>query len=347
MNLWKRYLVQFLCSLAAVAFAPMAHADDLSEAQKHLDAGLAYYDDPSGPRYEEAYREFHAAYAINPSYKLLANIGTCALYLERDEEAIVAYEKYLKQAKPGDIPAKKRTLMQSDINTLRASLVKLKVEATPETLTLIDERFPSKGPAIVNRYEVTEGNISLGIHPGAHRVTAHLEGYEDQRWEFDASPASAHSHRFELVEVRPKTENPDKVQPPPPPPSRPQVDDARPKSRTTPASVYVGLAATAVFAGAATVTGLMAISSRDDFIKRNDGTQVSSARDARDEMRRNMLMSDLSLGAALLSAGITTYLYVTRPYTTPAKDFRPADVATRIVPALGGRLVGVSLRSKF
>ena len=56
--------------------------------------------DPKAPRYEDAYREFKAAYAASPSYKILGNLGLCAMKIERDAEAIDAYEKYLKEAGP-------------------------------------------------------------------------------------------------------------------------------------------------------------------------------------------------------------------------------------------------------
>src|SRR5579885_3303968 len=81
--------------------APRARADVpiTEEARTHFAAGVALLQDPKAPRYEEAYREFKAAYAASPSYKILGNLGLCAMKLERDEEAIVAYEKYLKEGK--------------------------------------------------------------------------------------------------------------------------------------------------------------------------------------------------------------------------------------------------------
>ncbi|MGC4068579.1 MAG: hypothetical protein QM784_28800 [Polyangiaceae bacterium] len=82
-----------------------------AKAREHFKAGVAYIDDPSGPKYEEAYREFKRAYAESPTYKILTNIGLCALNLERDGEAIEAYEGFLAQAKTDDIPKDKRDLV--------------------------------------------------------------------------------------------------------------------------------------------------------------------------------------------------------------------------------------------
>src|SRR6266481_4578482 len=73
-------------TLAAPAFA--ADPPVTPEARTHFAAGVNLLRDPDGARYEEAYREFKAAYAASPSYKILGNLGLCAMKLERDGEAI-------------------------------------------------------------------------------------------------------------------------------------------------------------------------------------------------------------------------------------------------------------------
>src|SRR5262245_25772706 len=90
-----------LAAAAASTAAPSARADDVTiteEARTHFAAGVALLQDPKAPRYEEAYREFKAAYSSAPSYKILGNLGLCAMKIERDGEAIEAYSKYLEQA---------------------------------------------------------------------------------------------------------------------------------------------------------------------------------------------------------------------------------------------------------
>jgi hypothetical protein len=50
------------------------------EARAHFKIGVEYLNDPGGPRYEDALREFSTAHAIAPSsWKTLNNIGLCAL----------------------------------------------------------------------------------------------------------------------------------------------------------------------------------------------------------------------------------------------------------------------------
>lgn len=59
---------------ASMAFAQNVTVTD--NARKHFQSGLAYLEEPTGARYEDAYLEFHTAYADSPSYKILNNIGS-------------------------------------------------------------------------------------------------------------------------------------------------------------------------------------------------------------------------------------------------------------------------------
>ena len=180
---FSNLLATCFCLLGLFVVTTSFAADNVvitAKAREHFKAGVAYIEDPTGPKYEEAYREFHLAYAESPTYKILTNVGLCSLNLERDGEAIDAYTKFLASAKPEDIPKDKRTLMERDIAMLKASLVRITVTASPATLVLSDERLPTKGSSVTNRYELSDGNLALGIHPGHHRITASADGYEPQ-----------------------------------------------------------------------------------------------------------------------------------------------------------------------
>jgi len=73
--------------VSVVVLAPSARAEGevviTEEARTHFAAGVALLQDPKAPRYEEAYREFKTAYAASPSYKILGNLGLCAMKIER------------------------------------------------------------------------------------------------------------------------------------------------------------------------------------------------------------------------------------------------------------------------
>lgn len=341
------FILQLLVVMGILASTSVSLAKPPPQAQEHLEAGLAYFDDPAGPRYEEAYREFHAAYEAYPSYRLLANIGTCALFLERDEEAIKAYEGYLAKATQSDIPAKKRALMEKDIKTLKASLVRLSISVSPPRVTLIDERFATSGKSVVNRYEITDGTLNLGIHPGDHRITAHREGYEDQSWEIEAKPASSHSHEFKLAEretaptrssARDRVERPEHLG------DDPEKSAPIVKHRPTPTSVYVGLGVTGLLAVGTGVAGVLTLSKRSDYIDANDGAHVSEASALRDDLNTYLLVTAIAGGATVLAGGITTYLYATRPSVDVTRD-RNSNL--RLVPVVSTDRAGVSLSGQF
>lgn len=202
MNRWARSVSVAACvSAGAALFASPVFAADVQitdAARTHFNAGVNFMQDPAGAQYEEAYREFKAAYAASPSWKILGNLGLCAMKLERDSEAIAAFETYLKEG--GDqIDPSERDQMQKDTQTLKTGLVMVTVGTTPAGATIVDERTPVTGSAVVNRYDpAANGTLQIGIHPGHHKITAQLEGYTPATWEFDAPPGSTQNKTIEL-----------------------------------------------------------------------------------------------------------------------------------------------------
>jgi hypothetical protein len=329
--------------LAAVVWSSGASAESvtLSKAAKmHVKAGISYVDDPSGPKWEEALKEFQLAYAETPSPKLMNNIGLCALNLERDGEAIEAFKAYLAGGAESELKPKQRKQIENDIETLSAGLVKVSIQTVPDEVTLIDKRENAKGQIVINLYQVKGGATSLGLHPGRHKITAEASGYPSSEWVVDAEPASTHSHRFDLTPVK---------QPEPPQtvaqPSDTASETEPPKSKTkgpTPTSVYIGLAATGVFAGAATVTGLVALKKSKDLDKIAD---AAAAEDAKGPVKTWALITDIGIGAAVISAGATAYLYFTAPKTTSEK---PSAMARwQFAPVVTTHLAGGALVGKF
>src|SRR5271166_2228094 len=115
--------------LSSLPVASLARADQsvtiTPEARAHFAAGVNLLKDPDGPRYEEAYSEFKAAYASAASYKILGNLGLCAMKLERDDEAIQAYTKYL--AEGSDLSPSEIAQLKTDLATLKTGVVYLTV----------------------------------------------------------------------------------------------------------------------------------------------------------------------------------------------------------------------------
>jgi hypothetical protein len=185
-----------ILSVSAPALAADVVIND--EARAHFTAGVNLLQDPDGARYEEAYREFKAAYAASPSWKILGNLGISAMKLERDGEAIESYKKYLAEGGK-QVEADERAQFQRDLSTLEAGVVRLTLESDPPGAIVEDERFPASGNAIRNSYSLT-GPAQIGVRAGRHRFTAKLAGRTDAVWEVELSPKQQQSYTFKLAE---------------------------------------------------------------------------------------------------------------------------------------------------
>ena len=148
---------------------PVAAQVEISpEARRQFDVGVKLIDDPTGPRFAEAYEAFRRAYAASPSPLILSNLGLCAMRLERDGEAISAYERYLRQVT--DIGQAERQRIEADLQTLRARSATLVIYPQPAQGTLVDRRVRATGEPRVNRYQVQRGAITLVVHAGQHEL---------------------------------------------------------------------------------------------------------------------------------------------------------------------------------
>jgi hypothetical protein len=314
-------------SLAVAVLLPnvaRAEGEISEEARQHFRAGVSFLQDPDGARYEEAYREFKAAYAASPSWKILGNLGLSAMKLERDGDAVDAFEKYLAQG--GDqIDATERAQVERDLQTLRVGLVTLTLQTVPVGATFVDQRVPNRGEAIMNKYDATQGPLVVRVRSGLHRITARLAGYEDSVWEVDAAAGSSASHSFELKKLAP---------------AQAPHSSTTTGERPTPTSVYVGLAATGVLTAGAVVTGVLALGKKGEFDDANEA-RSADASDLRDETQTMNLVTDVLIGGAVVGAAVTSYLYFTRPVVTPQ------DTALRFSPVAGPTGAGMTMWGRF
>src|SRR5690349_14979417 len=123
--------VSFLLLAVSLSSNALAQEAQVSEtARQHFKTGVAYLQDPDGARYEDAYREFKAAYADSPSWKILGNLGITSMKLERDGEAVDAFQKYL-QGGGSNIDAGERAQMERDLMTTQSGLVWVYVKCDP------------------------------------------------------------------------------------------------------------------------------------------------------------------------------------------------------------------------
>jgi hypothetical protein len=295
------------------------------EARRRFSTGVALLKDPKEPRYEEAYREFKAAYAASPSYKILGNLGLCAMMLERDGEAIEAYERYLREGAL-DLTTAERDQFQRDLMTLKAGFVAVTLTSEPKGATIVDERLPVQGVPVRNIYGPTSGELKIGVRRGHHVVTAKLDGYVDARWELDAQGGEAQSHAFVLEPVGAR-EAP-----------RPEVVRERP----IPITVYVAGGVTAALAIAGSATGMVALSTKNNFDRANDGLHPDEAAQERSRGKTLNVVTDVLFVGALLGAGATAYFLFTRPTVErTAQGSQGVSVRPTVGVAPGGGAAGL------
>lgn len=326
---------------------PALASDDVpisDEARQHFQVGVNLLQDPGGARYEEAYRSFKAAYAASPSYKILGNLGLCAMNLERDGEAIEAYEQYL--AKADDLDAAERKQIETDLQTLKSSVTRLTLKITPPGATVVDQRTPVKGAPVINRYGPVEGDLAIGVRPGQHRMTVQLEGYEDAIVELDVPVGGTMERAVELVPVG----SGEPVAPigaiPPPPVGGSEAPDEL--ERPVPVSVWIGLAATGVLAIGAGVTGGLALGKQSDFEAQNTGSDPAAAEDTRSSGQTLNVVTDVLIGSAVVAGGVTLVLFLTRPEVPKTSDAGGLFVAgTEVVPSAGLDGGALTLRRTF
>jgi len=334
-------LLLALASMSGRAFAQDAPVSD--SARQHFKTGVAYLTDPDGARYEEAYREFKAAYADSPSWKILGNLGITSMKLERDGEAVEAFQKYL-QGGGNQIDPAERAQMERDLMTTQSGLVWVTLKCDPPNAFVIDERAPLSGRAIVNRYDLAaDGALRIGIRRGQHKITAKLDGYEDSAWELDAEPGAEQTHEFKLE--RPKAAPPAGgvgAQP------GGVAGGTAPSAteRPVPTSVYILGATTGALLIGSGVVGVLAMSKKSQFNDANNGTNVSEAQSLHDSGKTLNLVADALLGAGVVAGVVTTILFVGRP-EVPASGPPAANGKLELTPTVGPRGAGMFVTGRF
>lgn len=147
------------------------------------------------PNYQDAYYQFQLAYQESgKSWKVLGNLGLCALKLERDQEAAAYYEQYLDQG-GNDIAREERTAIEQDLLLLKGNLATVVLTSKIAELKIIDRRAGSQAPA--QPYTLVNGKLELQLRAGNHTLTA-TNGEKRLNWEVVLEPKSQSAHEFDF-----------------------------------------------------------------------------------------------------------------------------------------------------
>src|SRR5687768_3027087 len=123
----------------------------------------------SQPNYQDAYYQFQLAYQeSSKSWKVLGNLGLCALKLERDQEAVNYYEQYLKKG-GNEIAPEERAAIEQDLLLLRGNLAEVHISSPESELKVVDRRQGSQAPP--QSYSLQAGQLVLKLRAEIGRAS--------------------------------------------------------------------------------------------------------------------------------------------------------------------------------
>lgn len=342
----SRFVAAVVVGCVGLLQSTSACADDdkLAAAKRHMEAGAAFYNDPSGHKCEEAVREFKKAHELSGSLNALRGAAICSLELERDGEAIAGYEQYLAGKGDKIDPAEKQQIM-ADLTALKSAVAKVTLRTDRPGVRIVDTRTPARGFPITNRYEGRVEGEELGIHPGEHVFTASLDGEPDQVWRVSIANGSVVEHVFafdEAASAAPVASRSEKEPLATPSGSERSAKDAS-GSRPVPTSVYVVGGLTVALAVPTVVFMVLATGKKSDYDAANGHGNTAELEDLRQDVTTMNLLADIGMGVTAASLVTTGILYFTRPTKS---DERKAGAWT-VTPTVGASNAGALLTTTF
>lgn len=314
-------------ALIIVAPTAAAQSDDASRAtaRELASAGVEAFQRSdfaqATAKLEKAYRVLQVPSVGLWSSRALVKQGKLVQASERYREVLRL------DATVGDAAVQKRAQAEAsaELDVLLPRLPRLTIQVagapTDEVALSVDEI--GVAAALIGE--------SRPVDPGKHHVVARRgQQSVDAQVELAEGESKEVELRFEEVAT------PARVDVGAVPPARPAEG-----SRPVPASVFVGLAFTGAFAIGAGVTGALALGKAGEYDDANNGREGARAQDLSDQTKTLNLVTDALIGAAVVSAGITTYLFVSRP---TASD---AGAHLRVEPRVGASGAGLQLAGAF
>jgi len=311
-------------------FSSTAHAEEKisAEARSHFEAGVSLLQDPDGARYEEAYREFTAAYQLSKSPRVLGNVGLCAMKLERDAEAIEAYARYVEEVP--DIDPVEREQIRRDLSPLKSGIVRVTLSVSPPGAKVTDVRVAVRGEPVTNVYSPSGDRITIGIRPGHHVIRAKIGDRESATIDLDATPGSEFTRSIVV-----------------PPPSAPlQLARPAPSKALPIATLGIGLA---MLAGGG-VTGYLSMKKVDDIASQCPNNECPPTYDLEGSQRRARMLTTttdaLLVGGGVLTLGGFVWLLLT-PSGSSATPSREKSSPPRASAACTGTGCFATFGGKF
>jgi len=304
--------------------------------------------------YQAALIEMQRAYSLNPSYKILYNLGQIQSHLGDAAAAVESYQRYLSDG-GSDIPPGRILEVSQEIARLhtRVGSVELTVKGEGATV-LVDEAVvglsPFKKKVLVNVGKHKFTAARSGAEPMVRIVP--IAGEDAITLELDAS-IRAEGLRTRQAAQQPAAEAsaPDVKREESTLPRRAVAVDVEDQTSKTGHEVrsgnwllWAGWAATGALAVGTVVTAFIARGDAQDLsrMRGNPNATRTSLDNAEASTFRAALITDILLGASVLAAGTSLYLTL-----VPGRSSEAAGTASRDGLLLTLSPCGASLHGSF
>ena len=306
-----------LSAAPASARADAPSAEATRDAGKHFQRGVALFNEAD---YAGALVEFKRAHEIAPNPAVLYNIGQTNFQLRSYAAALTAFERYIAEAGSG---AEHRSEAQASVETLRSRVGKIDVVAPDGAEIMIDDELAGRAPlppilAAVGKRKLVASKDGRSSSPRYIDISAG----ETVKTELKIEEAA----RTQATMVAPLTSPPAEV-----------------TTRSRGALPVVLWVTAGALAAGGIATGVVALSASTDL--EDERRKFPSSRAAldhdKDRAQTFGLVTDILLGASILTAGAALYFTLTKSRSTVGRlPPRTADaVRFRMGPsgaAIGG-----------
>jgi hypothetical protein len=341
------------CLIVALGGACLAVPDVAAAEQPISEEARVYFANgvellqSKPPAYQDAYYQFKLAYEKSQSWKVLGNLGLCALKLERDGEALGYYEKYLSEGGNEVDPGERKALVQ-DMALISGNSALVTLTATEANAELISTRNGSSVPPQAYRFD---GNkLELRMRAGTHELTATSPDGRTESTKLVLSPRTNTDYTFDFTK-----------------PSAPHSDGGSKTSggaasrqpTTTGGGVrvagYVATGVGVVALATGVITGVLAQNKEEDAKGECDRqTRLCPSDEARQRYQSGIASAEamagnanlLLIGGAVLTVGGVVMIVFGGPTEVAPYDAN-TGVGLALVPSLGPSGAGLTALGRF
>jgi hypothetical protein len=288
------------------------------EASQRFQRGVKLFRERS---FDAALADFNRAYELAPNYRVLFNIGQ--VQVERGDyvAALKIFRQYLSEGGSA-IDAARASDVQAEISRLEGRIAKITVTSNVEGAELLVDGEPFG----------TLPQAHVPVNAGSRRISLRKKGYEGD--EIRVMLATGEEKTVELKLVQ---KGSPQASPTPATAAEPTATPASAPAADTKASSGLGvgfwasLSATVIAGGATAVFGVLtndANNAYDSALNRYPGSQ-SRIDDARHDLKRNALLTDVCGAITIVGLAGTTYFAVTSGGDKPTDSRKEARATSR------------------